>query len=153
MCALLCVLFSTASDVGFTSSRMTSPRQMLSQLFCQLQSTCHSRLFGPFIGHLFSDLSCPVFFHSQLAGERLTLCRPHLVFTQLVNISLKPRQLNWCKSMSVSRILLLDWLFSLGGGPNRLVDVVVVSGGEITLSLAVRFGVSRSPPATKMLKS
>lgn len=71
---------------------MTSPRQMLSQLFCQLRITCHSGLFGPFIGHLFLDLSCPVFFHSQLAGERLALSRPHLVFTQSVNISLKPRR-------------------------------------------------------------
>lgn len=42
--------------------------------------------------------------------------------------------------------------FLLGGGLNRPVDVVVVSGGEITLSLAVRFGVSRLPPATKNAK-
>lgn len=150
----LCVLFSTACDVGFTSSRMTSPKQTLSQLFCQLQITCHSGLFGPFIGHLFSDPSCPVFFHSQLAGERLTLCRPHLVFTQSVNISLKPRETQLAQvDVHQTNPPLGLATFSLGGGPNRPVDVVVVSAGEITLSLAVRFGVSRSPPATKMLKS
>lgn len=93
LCVCVCVfLFSTASDVGFTSSQMTSPRQMLSQLFCQLQSTCHSGLFAPFIGYSHSNPLALLFFRSQLASERFALCRPHLVFTLSANISLNPGQ-------------------------------------------------------------
>lgn len=39
------------------------------------------------------------------------------------------------------------------GGFNSAVDVVVVSGGEITLSVVVRFGILRLVPPMKMLKS
>lgn len=45
----------------------------------------------------------------------------------------------------------IGWLFSVGG-ISALVDVVVVSGGEITLSV-VRFGILCFVPLIKMQKS
>ena len=47
---------------------------------------------------------------------------------------------------------LIGWL-SAGGGLYASLDVVVVSGGEITLSVVVRFGILRVVPPMKMLKS
>ena len=41
----------------------------------------------------------------------------------------------------------------MGGGLKASVDVVVVSGGEITLSVVVRFGILHLVPPTEMLKS
>lgn len=59
--------------------------------------------------------------------------------------------------MSIRRILRCDWpFFFSGGGRRRSVDVVVVSGGEITLSVVVRvtvWDITSSSSATKMLKS
>lgn len=49
--------------------------------------------------------------------------------------------------------LLSDWAALRGGGLNVSVDVVVVTGGEITLSVVVRFGILRLVPPMKMLKS
>lgn len=56
------------------------------QLFCQLQSTCHSGLSAALIGC--SDKTpCPLFLCSQLASEGFVLCRSHLAFPLLGTIS------------------------------------------------------------------
>lgn len=54
--------------------------------------------------------------------------------------------------MPIKPTLLSDWLVFREGGFSPSVDVVV-SGGEITLSVVVRFGILRVVPSTKMLKS
>lgn len=55
--------------------------------------------------------------------------------------------------MSLKYTLLSDWVVLEGVGRSSSVDVVVVSGGEITLSVVVRFGISCLLPPMKMLKS
>lgn len=154
MCALLCVLFSPANDVEFTSSQMTSPLQWCrpsyfvnSKAPVTLDYECNThRLLGqnplPFI-------------FLQPIGKRMfcTLWFSFGVYSIGEHQSKTLRMPIGSYTCQLKRLFSLIGWISNGGGVYSSLDVVVVSGGEITLSVVVRFGILRVVPPMKMLKS
>ena len=119
-------------------------------LFCQLQNTCHSGRGAALIGYL--DENPVPFIYPQPIGERMfsiLSCSFGLCTIGEHQSAFQRRSIGSRKCQSNKSLALIGCL--RGGGSHPSVDVV--SGGEITLSVVVRFVMLHLVPSIKMIKS
>lgn len=147
-----CVLFSIANDVGFTSSWMTSSRPRWRPSYFVNSKAPVTLAWVPHCHWLRTQKPTGLSFScSQLAGGCLAFS---------FGVYSNGERHSKCSSPTIGsdkrqwkKTPASDWPSPLGGRLKPLVDVVVVSGGEITLSLVVRFGILRTVLHMRTLKS